>query len=241
MRDREEHLSELELNEDATPEQIRQAYRDLAKVWHPDRFQDDPRMRAKATEKLRRVIEAYDYLRANPRVKERPPQPHPAHGEPRRAQTTASADPDERDAAIQALAALKHQAKALFERVNELKRGRPPEWERRAWTLVGLGILLPPALVFIATGFARAAGSLLWLVFTGSCISVFVLTAYRSSRLREQTSDAVQAVKRADVRCIRCGRGVAGSVSAATAEQALGRAGWALKHLRCPHCRHSLI
>lgn len=71
MKDRTQHLRELELGEHATRSEIRQAYRDLAKVWHPDRFANDPRMQAKASEKLRRVIEAYDFL-----------QSHPSGGEP---------------------------------------------------------------------------------------------------------------------------------------------------------------
>ncbi|MGB8331925.1 MAG: J domain-containing protein [Polyangiales bacterium] len=57
MKDRADHLRELELGENATPDEIRQAYRDLARVWHPDRFADDPRIQAKASEKLRRVAE----------------------------------------------------------------------------------------------------------------------------------------------------------------------------------------
>jgi hypothetical protein len=46
----------------ATPIQIKEAYRDLAKVWHPDRFGSDPRLRSKAEEKLKQVNEAYQAL-----------------------------------------------------------------------------------------------------------------------------------------------------------------------------------
>jgi hypothetical protein len=38
---------------------IRDAYRDLAKVWHPDRFTGDARLQAKASEKMRELNEAY--------------------------------------------------------------------------------------------------------------------------------------------------------------------------------------
>ena len=41
---------------------LKAAHRDLAKVWHPDRFQHDPRLQAKAQEKLKEINEAYDLL-----------------------------------------------------------------------------------------------------------------------------------------------------------------------------------
>jgi len=53
----------LGLGPDATSEDVKQAYRDLAKVWHPDRFQNDPRVRNKAEEKLKEINEAYQLLR----------------------------------------------------------------------------------------------------------------------------------------------------------------------------------
>jgi curved DNA-binding protein CbpA len=55
----------LGLKPGATEEQIKQAYRDLAKVWHPDRFPNDPRLQEKAQEKLKEINLAYDYLKAH--------------------------------------------------------------------------------------------------------------------------------------------------------------------------------
>jgi hypothetical protein len=46
----------------ATPEQLKQAYRDLVKVWHPDRFTNDPTLQSKAEAKLKEINEAYNYL-----------------------------------------------------------------------------------------------------------------------------------------------------------------------------------
>lgn len=54
----------LGLPQSATPTQIKEAYRDLAKVWHPDRFGSDPRLRAKAEETFKQVNEAYQILQA---------------------------------------------------------------------------------------------------------------------------------------------------------------------------------
>lgn len=60
----------------ASPQEIKQAWRDLAQVWHPDRFPGNPRLRKKAQETLKQVNEAYDVLRgargAPPRTAERP-------------------------------------------------------------------------------------------------------------------------------------------------------------------------
>ena len=42
--------------------ELKAAHRDLAKVWHPDRFVHDPRLQEKAQEKLKEINEAYDLL-----------------------------------------------------------------------------------------------------------------------------------------------------------------------------------
>ena len=55
-------LAAFELARDATQTEIRDAYRVLAKVWHPDRFQSDDQLRGKAEEKLREINSAYQVL-----------------------------------------------------------------------------------------------------------------------------------------------------------------------------------
>jgi hypothetical protein len=52
-------LSCLGLDQGASESDVRQAYRDLAKVWHPDRFEHDRRLRAKAEEEFKRISLAY--------------------------------------------------------------------------------------------------------------------------------------------------------------------------------------
>jgi DnaJ-domain-containing protein 1 len=52
----------LEIPESANLDQIREAYKNLVKVWHPDRFQHDPKLREKAEQKLKEINTAYDKL-----------------------------------------------------------------------------------------------------------------------------------------------------------------------------------
>jgi hypothetical protein len=54
----------LGLKPDASAEELRQAYRDLVKVWHPDRFSHDERLRLKAQDKLKEINGAYEVVRA---------------------------------------------------------------------------------------------------------------------------------------------------------------------------------
>lgn len=53
----------LDLDPGSTPDQVREAWRDLAQVWHPDRFSGNPRLQGKAEETLKRVNEAYENLK----------------------------------------------------------------------------------------------------------------------------------------------------------------------------------
>lgn len=49
----------LELHPGVSLKKAKQAYRDLVRVWHPDRFLDKPRLMQKAEEKLKEINEAY--------------------------------------------------------------------------------------------------------------------------------------------------------------------------------------
>src|SRR6266481_6988550 len=65
-----EYYDLLGLSPGASPEDLKLAHRDLAKVWHPDRFLHDHRLREKAQEKLKAINQAYDQLRSG-KVKRR--------------------------------------------------------------------------------------------------------------------------------------------------------------------------
>lgn len=61
---RERCLETLGLQPGAPAQDIKAAYRDMAKVWHPDRFTHDPRLQQKAQEKLKEINDAYQQLLA---------------------------------------------------------------------------------------------------------------------------------------------------------------------------------
>ena len=60
-----EALEILALRPGATPAEIKETYRDLVKVWHPDRFGNDVRLRQKAELQLKLINEAYRILQSN--------------------------------------------------------------------------------------------------------------------------------------------------------------------------------
>ena len=53
----------LELDHEASMDEAREAYIDMVRVWHPDRFTDNPRLRKKAEEKLKEINIAYAEIR----------------------------------------------------------------------------------------------------------------------------------------------------------------------------------
>ncbi len=55
----------LEVNSSSTAAEIREAYLDLVKVWHPDRFSgESARFRRKVDDKLKAINEAYEAVRS---------------------------------------------------------------------------------------------------------------------------------------------------------------------------------
>ncbi len=86
-------LSALDLGMDSTEAEIRKAYRLLVKVWHPDRFQEDVKLKASADAKLQEVNAAFEFLTSttDERGPWRPP-PRPAEDEPCSPAPTAATD-----------------------------------------------------------------------------------------------------------------------------------------------------
>ncbi len=83
------------LTRDATQSEIKDAYRVLAKVWHPDRFQADEHLRLKAEEKLKEINSAYQLLTTAEDKQAYRPSSRPAPP-PEDFHQAAAADPEER-------------------------------------------------------------------------------------------------------------------------------------------------
>lgn len=129
----------------ATADEVKTAYRDLAQVWHPDRFPDNNRLREKAQQNLQRINEAYALLRDLPA-----PAPAPTSvGAPpdgaRRAQRTPHA---KHSLFTGSMNAVRHSLKVLWPSATYLRKRRrrlpPPAW-------IIFAVL---ALLFAAFGFA---------------------------------------------------------------------------------------
>jgi hypothetical protein len=58
----EQYYGVLGLKPGASEQEVKNAYRDLAKVWHPDRFAHDARLQQKAQEKLKEINEAFEAI-----------------------------------------------------------------------------------------------------------------------------------------------------------------------------------
>jgi hypothetical protein len=52
----------LGVNEAAELQELKSIYRNLMKVWHPDKFQDNAESKLDAEEKSKHIIEAYHFL-----------------------------------------------------------------------------------------------------------------------------------------------------------------------------------
>ena len=93
-------LETLGLAPGAAAQEIKAAYRDLAKVWHPDRFTHEPRLQQKAQEKLKEINDAYQQLltgcysaprNTDERRDRRPPQQQQHTGPPQTGRTDGPA------------------------------------------------------------------------------------------------------------------------------------------------------
>lgn len=131
----------------ATVDEVKTAYRDLAQVWHPDRFPDNNRLREKAEQNLQRINEAYALLRDLPASA--PAAVAPPIATPHDALRRAQRAPNLKHSFFTSSAnAVRHSLKVLWPSATYLRRRRrrmPPA----AWIVVGV-----LALLFAAFGVA---------------------------------------------------------------------------------------
>ena len=60
--DIKQYYKTLELDQNVSLIEVKQAYKDLVNIWHPDRVANNPRLKQKAEEKLKEINAAYDGL-----------------------------------------------------------------------------------------------------------------------------------------------------------------------------------
>jgi DnaJ-domain-containing protein 1 len=187
-----EALQILGVHPSATPSQIKEAHRDLSKVWHPDRFGSDPKLYAKAEEKLKKINEAYQFLQAGWASHRMPPTSPSSPND--RATSTQSAGPStqsESEGPQESWRVRPDEAAARAQRiadeVMELERRIATEKDeiRAGWKLFGqafgieLGIFVAAQLCGSAAnnliGKPGCGGLLLGLVGAVGALAVIVL------------------------------------------------------------------
>jgi WD40 repeat protein len=60
----EQYYEVLGLKSSASPQKVKEAYRNLAKTWHPDRFFNDPQLRQQAEVKIKLINQAYEAIKS---------------------------------------------------------------------------------------------------------------------------------------------------------------------------------
>jgi hypothetical protein len=95
MDDISKSYQALGLKPGASPEEMKQAYRDMVKVWHPDRFGHDERLRVMAQDKLKEINGAYETLKSHAFQESIAPEPSAAP----EAESTAASPPPARNRA----------------------------------------------------------------------------------------------------------------------------------------------
>lgn len=99
----------LELAPDASIDEVKQAYKDLVNIWHPDRFSNNPHLKERAEKKLKEVNQAYETLKSF--LPSKPGLEKEAEKTPRaQAQAKTQAKPEAQAAASRAEAKTKTEA-----------------------------------------------------------------------------------------------------------------------------------
>lgn len=79
----EQALGILGLDPSASPEDLKQSFRDLNEVWHPDRFEHNKRLQELATNRLKEINEAFQFLMARSPIVQAADTAHTVQSVPR--------------------------------------------------------------------------------------------------------------------------------------------------------------
>jgi curved DNA-binding protein CbpA len=120
----------LEIPTNATPEQVREAYRLLTMVWHPDRFPKDSKLWTHANERMQQINEAYNALKNVQETDARPTAPPTASSQNNPAEEQASGRANSANPQWNGGQSQRQQADDPWQRIEEQKR-RLTEQKRR--------------------------------------------------------------------------------------------------------------
>lgn len=155
---RDEALRILGLDESATADDIKAAYKESAQILHPDRFAQNKKLQARATEQFKTLQEAYDVLMDPTKQTRSRPKQHPEASRPASSYGTQQ----EIEARLAGIAAARTQ----------LVAERDAMLDKRRNGLVILLVGLIVAAVFRRSPFAMSLGAtaIVWgIVQSASC------------------------------------------------------------------------
>jgi hypothetical protein len=147
MDKRAEYLHTLGLGPDATWEEVTQTYKDLMRVWHPDRFPSDERLRKKAEQESQRINHAMSELK---KLGKEPPK-----------RRKAASSQNQRDTAVHSQTST--QAHSGY--ANHFSNARPAEDLSRAsfsYVIAPLRIRQKPSTSIMRTIFAAIVFYAAW-------------------------------------------------------------------------------
>lgn len=140
-----EALRILGLDEDATIEDIKTAYKEMAQILHPDRFASSKKLEDRATEQFKNLQEAYDFLTSKAGAQK-------SNGSTRR--TAAYSKSAQYEARLAGVAAARTQLVAQRDTVLDERRN--------ALIIAGIGVLVALLLRRIPIAMAVGTTGIVW-------------------------------------------------------------------------------
>ena len=181
---RKEALRILGLDDDATGDDIKAAYKETAQILHPDRFAGNKKLQDRATEQFKNLQEAYDVLMDPTKQTASSHHGRPRAARPAESYTTAS----DIEARLAGIAAARVQLVA--------ERDAALDKRRNGLIILLVGLIL--AAVFRRSPFAIALGStaIIWGIVQAASQQRDVMTL--NEHLNALTKEKRQLLERLD-------------------------------------------
>jgi len=197
----------LGLNPGASEEEIKEAYRDLVNVWHPDRFSNNPRLRYKANQRMKEINMAYEKLKScftgetstasegNSHDRSQPPP----HDSPPRSEEEQQSKTNDNSFAGSSGSQPPPKGPSGRTKPHDAERIYAGFWNRFAALIIDSLIMAAGSTVLslpflIATGLSENSSSLIWGLVD---FILFVLIGWLYYALLESSSEQATLGKRA--------------------------------------------